>query len=87
MRLWFLNQGRAPQVLLKDSTRPRALLYRMTQARDGRTGTVHVHGMPQHWEETQAWLGRLSLDYRGEGLPSSALKALQALLRRNRERV
>jgi hypothetical protein len=87
VRLWFLNQGRAPQVLLKDSTRPRALLYRLTQARDGRTGTVHIHGTPQHWEETQAWLGRLGLDYRGEGLPGSALKALQAMLRKNRERV
>jgi hypothetical protein len=87
VRLWFLNQGRQPSVLLKDSTRPRALLYRMTQARDGQTGTVHIHGVPQHWEETQGWLGRLGLEYRGEGLPGSALKALQALLRRNRERV
>jgi hypothetical protein len=48
IRLWFLNQGRQPSVLLKDSTRPRALLYRLTQARDGQTGTVHIHGMPQH---------------------------------------
>jgi hypothetical protein len=43
--------------------------------------------MPQHWEETRAWIERLGLEYRGEGLPGSALKALQALLRRNRERV
>jgi hypothetical protein len=77
-RLWFLHQGRAPSVLLKDSTRPRALLYRLTQARDSQTGMVHIHGMPQHWQETQQWLGRLALEYRGEGLPGSALKALQA---------
>jgi hypothetical protein len=87
VRKRFLEQRRKPQVLMKDSSRPRALLYRLTQARDGRTGSVHVHGMPQHWEETQAWLERLGLDYRGEGLPGSALKALQALVRRNRERV
>jgi hypothetical protein len=43
--------------------------------------------MPQHWEETQAWIERLALDYRREGLPGSALKALQALIRRSRERV
>ena len=53
IRLWFLDQGRQPSVLLKDSTRPRALLYRLTQTRDGQTGTVHIHGMPGHWEETQ----------------------------------
>ena len=87
VRQWFLAQGRTPQVLMKDSSRPRALLYRMTQARDGTTGTVHIHGMPQHWEETQAWSERLGLEYRGEGLPSMALKALQTLVRRNRERV
>jgi hypothetical protein len=87
VRHCFLLDGRQPQVLMKDSARPRALLYRLTQARDGQTGVVHIHGMPQHWVETQAWLERLGLEYRGEGLPGSALKALQALLRRNRERV
>ena len=74
-------------MLLKDSTRPRALLYRLTPARDGRTGTVHIHGMPQHSQETLAWVERLGLEYRGEGLTGSALKALQALVRRSRERV
>ena len=43
--------------------------------------------MPQHWEETRSWVERLGLEYRGEGLPGPALKALQALVRRNRERV
>jgi hypothetical protein len=72
---------------MKDSCRPRALLYRLTRTRDGKTGTVHIHGMPERWEEMQAWCDRLSLEYRGEGLPATALKALQALVRRNRERV
>jgi hypothetical protein len=85
-RQWFLAQGRNLQVLMKDSILPRALLYRMTRDRDGATGTVHTHGMPQIWEATQAWCERLGLEYRGEGLPSMA-QALQALVRRNRERV
>jgi hypothetical protein len=40
-------QGRNVQVLMKDSSRPRALLYRMTRVRDGATGMVHIHGLPQ----------------------------------------
>jgi hypothetical protein len=87
VRKWFLRQGRNRQVLMKDSARPRAILYRMAQARDGRTGTIHIHRMPQHWEATQAWCDQLGLEYRGEGLPGSALKALQTLVRRNRERI
>jgi hypothetical protein len=43
--------------------------------------------MPQNWEETRAWLERLGLEYRGEGLSGSAWNALQALVKRNRERV
>jgi hypothetical protein len=87
VRLWFLNRGRQAQVLMKDSSRARALVYRMTRARDRQVGSIHVHGLPQHWKETREWVEELGLEYRGEGLPGSALKALQALLRRNRERV
>jgi hypothetical protein len=67
----FLKQGRQAQVLMKDSTRPRALLYPMTAARDGQTGSVHIHGMMQHWTECRSGSG-------GSGL-NTAAKACRAL--------
>ena len=87
IRGWFLSFGKQVKVLLKDSCRPRALVYQMRQRVDQVAGPCTVHGVPERWEEIQAWCDRLSLEYRGEGLPGTALKALQTLVKRNRERV
>jgi hypothetical protein len=87
VRKFFLSQGRSVQVLLKDSCRPRARIYRMSSAKDDKTGTVHIHCMPQRLEETQAWCERLGLEYRGEGLAGMAQRVPKTLLRRNGDRV
>jgi hypothetical protein len=76
IRGWFLSFGKPVKVLLKDACRPRALVYQLRQRVDEATGSCTIHGVPQHWEEIQAWCDRLALEYRGEGLPSMALKAL-----------
>ncbi|HSG20437.1 MAG TPA: hypothetical protein VLA31_06670, partial [Burkholderiaceae bacterium] len=87
IRGWFLSFGKPVKVLLKDTTRPRALVYQMRPRIDQVAGTCTVPGVPEKWEEIQSWCDRLGLEYRGEGLPGTALKALQTLVKRNRERV
>jgi hypothetical protein len=46
-------------------------------------GTCTVNGVPERWEEIQAWADRLGLECRGEGLPGTA----QTLVKRSSERV
>ena len=88
IRAWFLGCGKNPKVLMKDEARPRALVFHIPKrAHGGPAGTCYIHGVPEHWRAIEAWAARLGLEYRGEGLPATALKALQHLVKRNRERV
>ena len=87
VRAHFLATGRHPRVVLKDDTSARSLAYTCSR-RDGISGTITVHGVPQRAQEIQHWLERLGLDipYRGEGLPAISHTVLLHLLR-CRERV
>ena len=87
IRAQLLRGGRNCKVLMRDSMHPRGLLYNLTKRLDGEQGVLHVHGLPEKWQEIQEWAERLGFEYRGEGLPGCALKVLQGLVRRGRERV
>ena len=85
----FLRTGRHPKCVLKDVHSTKSLRYTFVRGRDTNKGTLHVHTLPEHAGEIQAWLGALGLGlpYRGEGLPGTAYRVLVALIKRNRERV
>ena len=88
VRGMFLASGRRPKVLLKDCFSTKALRYTFVRGRDTRKGVVHIHTLPEHATEIQAWLKALDLDlaYRGEGLPNMTYKVLLKLLKVNRQR-
>jgi hypothetical protein len=83
----FLRTGRHPKVLLKDCFSTKSLKYTFVRGRDSRKGVIHIHALPEHATEIQAWLRALDHDlvYRGEG-PNMTYKVLLKLLKVNRQR-
>ena len=84
----FLASGRRPKVLLKDCFSTKALKYTYVRGRDKLKGVVHIHALPEHATEIQAWVKALDLNlpYRGEGLPNMTYKVRLKLLKVNRQR-
>ncbi len=56
VRGMFLASGRRPEVLLKDCFSTKALRYTFVRGRDTRKGVMHIHALPEHATEIQAWL-------------------------------
>ena len=75
-------------MLLKGCFSTMGLKCTFVRGRDKLKGVVHVHALPEHAAEIQAWLKALDLDvaYRGEGLPNMTYKVLLKLLKVNRQR-
>ena len=67
VRGMFLASGRRPKVLLKDCFSTKALKYTYVRGRDKLKGVVHIHALPEHATEIQAWVKALDLNlpYRG----------------------
>ena len=87
VRAWFLRQSRHPRVVLKDELTTRSLVYTCSSV-DKCKGVCVVHAMPECAGDIAEWLRRLplSLEYRGEGLPSVTNRVLLALLQQKNRR-